>query len=149
MIPRARNDCKDQYFSVENHCQLKKSQIHWIPFIPKSSWVKSLNTFPESTIKMNKITLKWFLEPSPTPKLPHPEGKKGQTGSFHVFLLFLQLLTKPSVQGSEDVAGGWHEKSTVHRYLHLDAIIFYEANDSSCLTCRLGMQSEVFGRRAI
>lgn len=35
------------------------------------------------------------------------------------------------------------KNNAAHRYLHLGAIIFYEANDSSCLTCRLGMQSEV------
>lgn len=141
-------------FPVGNYFQLKNSCDH--PRFTAShsspshrSWVKSLCTFPVSIIKMNKITLKWFLEASPTPRLPHPAGRTGQTGSFHVFLLFLQLLMKSSMQGSEDVAGGWHKKYTVHRYLHLDAIIFYEANDFSCLSCRLGMQSQVVGRSAI
>lgn len=106
-------------------------------------------SYPEFNLSAHssiKITLKLFLEPSPPPKLSHPAGRKRQTRSLHVSLLFLPLLMKSSLQGSEDAAGGWHEKYSVHRYLHLHAIIFYEANDSSCLTCRLGMQSEVFGK---
>lgn len=77
-------------FPVGNYFQLKNSCDH--PRFTAShsspshrSWVKSLCTFPVSIIKINKITLKWFLEASPTPRLPHPAGRTGQTGSFHVF----------------------------------------------------------------